>query len=132
MIINKILVGAPTTGETSAAVRAAAGLASSHQAELVVLQLEAVIDARRVFDPAGVPEPTNPVGALALAFPGLRVRARRARGCAVRAVCDAAAAERPDLVFMAQGRAGTATVHSGRASRNLVSTVACPVVLVST
>jgi len=132
MGITKILVGTSAGRVGDAAVQAAAELASSYRAELVVLQVEPVVDARRVFDPAGVPEPSSPVTPLARDFPGLRVRSRRARGHTVRTMCQAVEAERPDLVVVPHGRPGGGrALLSKRASSALAGRVACPVVLVA-
>ncbi|HVL93487.1 MAG TPA: universal stress protein [Acidimicrobiales bacterium] len=131
MAISKILVGTSAAGGPDQVLQAAAELASTYRAELVILQVEPAVDARNLFDPDGVPDPVSPVAPLTDEFPGLRVRARRARGSAVRTVCEAAAAERPDLVVVPSGRAGRRALLSNRASRDLVNRVACPVVLVA-
>lgn len=130
MGITKILVGTPSGPTTAEAVRAAAELATAHRAELIVLHLEPAVDPRQVFDPDGVP-PVPAFGPLAEDFPGLVVRARLARGGAVRALCQAAAEERPDLVVVPQSRRRPAEGLSARASRSVAGRVACPVVLVA-
>jgi len=55
-MIARILVGTPSSSHAGAALEAAAELASTYDAELIVLQVAPSIDARRVFDPDGVPE----------------------------------------------------------------------------
>jgi len=131
MGITKILVGTPSGPVPGRAIRAAAELATSHRAELVVLHLEPAVDPRQVFDPDGVPAPTPPALPLADDFPGLRVRARHARGGTVQALCQAAAEERPDLVVVPHARRRPAEGLSARASRSVAGRVDCPVVLVA-
>lgn len=131
-MFEKILVGTPASGAAGPALQAAAELASSHDAELVVLQLEDAIDARRVFDPDGVPESPSPLAPLRRSFPGLRVRSQRARGDAVRTVCTLAQTERPDLIVVAHGRrVDGVTLLTRRASGALVDRAPCPVLLVA-
>jgi hypothetical protein len=92
-------VGTSAAGGPDQVLQASAELASSYRAELVIPQVE-------------------PVAPLTDEVPGLRVREQRARGSAVRTVCEAAAAERPrDLVVVPSGRAGRRALLSNRASR---------------
>ena len=128
--MNKILVSTSATGEPDAALLAAATLATTDDAELVVLELEPLIEARRVFDPAGVPEAGAQLAPLRRDFPGMRVRSRRARGNPVRTVCKVAAAERPDLIIVPQGLASYPLL-SRWAARSLVAGAPCPVLQVA-
>lgn len=131
-MIQKILVGTPASSKSDAVLNTAAELAMSYDAELVVLEVEPAIDARRVFDPAGVPELASPIAELRLAFPDLRVRSSRARGNPARTVSEAALQERADLVVVGQGRpARSADLITRRALRALMLQVACPVLLVA-
>ena len=131
-MIQRILVGTPTSNESPAALEAAAELASSYDAELVVLRVEPEIDARQMFDPDGVPDPTDHVIPLRRRYPGLRVRSHNARGNAVRNVCQVAEDEGSDLIVVPQGRrAGADALFSRRASRVLAERAPCPVLLVA-
>lgn len=131
-MIEKILVGTPASGESPAALHEAARLATSYDAELVVLELEPVIDARRVFDPDGTPESVSPVIPLRARYPGLRVRSQRAKGDAARSVRAAAETERPDMIVVPHGRrTGAGAAMSRRASTALIGQVPCPVLLVA-
>lgn len=130
--MKKVMVGTTAEGGADAALVAAARLAAAADAELVVLEVEPALDARRVFDPAGVPAGTARRSRVLLDFPGVRVSRRRVRGNAVRTMCEAAEAERPDLIVVPHGRAATGeTLLSRRASRNLVARASCPVLLVA-
>lgn len=131
-MIEKILVGTTAEDAAGASLAMAAELALTHGAELVVLQLEPLIDARRVFDPAGIPARGSRVGRLGHDYPGLRVRASEARGSSLRTVCDVAAEERPDLIVIGHGgaRRGQAPL-SRRASNALVERAGCAVLLVA-
>lgn len=131
--MKRILVGTATTSDDgSGALDTAAALARSYDAELIVLQVEPVIDARQVFDPEGVPEPRNHVLGLRRDYPELRVRGQRARGSAVRTMCRVAEQERPDLIVVPhEGRTGVGGLLSRRASTALVELAPCPVLLVA-
>lgn len=50
-MVQKILVGTDTSAPAELAVEAAADLATSHDAELVVLYVRPRLDVRKVFDP---------------------------------------------------------------------------------
>lgn len=128
-MITRILVGAPTTNGAEASVQAAAELATSYDAELIVLQVEPVVDARRVFDPDGVPEAPDHLLPLRQRYPGLRVHGHRARGNPLRSLCEVAARERSDLIVIPRG--GPTSLLSRRASSALVQRAPCPVLLVA-
>jgi len=131
-MFERILVGTPPSDEGAGALVAAAEMASSYGAELVVLQLEPVIDARRVFDPEGVPEELDHLQPLRTAYPGLRLRSQRVRGQNARTVCQVAEEERSDLIVLPQARRGTASIMlSRRASSALAQRAPCPVLLVA-
>jgi len=128
-MIEKILVGTMAGDPSAATLELAAELAVTHDAELVVLRLQPLIDARQVFDPGGVPAPTRPARRLGEQYPGLRVRTSEVRGQPLRTVCDMAKNERPDLIVVGHGRAGA--LLSRRASKALVERADCAVVLVA-
>ena len=103
-MIEKILVGTVEARGLDATVEMAAELACSQDAELVVLQVDPLIDARQVFDPDGVPVGPSPVSRLRRRYPDLRLRSSQVRGHPLRAVSDAARQERPDLIVVGHGR----------------------------
>lgn len=131
-MITRILVGTPTSDSGAGALLAAAELAHTHDAELVVLQVEPVLDARSVFDPNGVPDPGRYLVPMQRSFPTLRVRSQQAKGNPLRAVCDAARQEGSDLIVVPQARRGSvSSMLSRRASKALVERASCPVLLVA-
>lgn len=130
-MINKILVGTTQMRAADPVVQAAAELASTYEAELVVLELEPLLDARKVFHPDGIPGTPTPVMPLDRRYPDVRVRSRRARGDAVSAVCAAAEQEAPDLIVVPRAGGHGDAFLSRRASTVLVSRAACPVLLVA-
>jgi len=131
-MIEKILVGTAADDEFGATLELAADLATTNDAELVVLRLEPLIDARRVFDPAGVPGRVGALERLRGDYPDLRIRSSEARGDALRTVCDAADHERPDLIVVGHGRrARGGALLSRRASNALVARAPCAVLLVA-
>ena len=131
-MIAKILVGTAADDESAATMQLAADLAATHDAELVVLRLAPLVDARQVFDPDFVPESTTGDSSVGEQYPHLRVRTSQARGDALRTVCAVAEHERPDLIVVGQGngRRGRRLL-SRRASNALVERAPCAVLLVA-
>ena len=130
-MIDKILVGM-AAGESDGSLTLAAELATSNGAELVVLELEPLVDARHVFDPAGAPRRPSRARQLALEYPGLRVRTSEVRDHPLRALCEIAEDEQADLIVVAHGgshRSGA--LLSRRASTALVERAPCAVLLVA-
>ena len=130
-MIGKILVGTTAGGGFDESLKLAAELASSNDAELVVLELAPPIDARDVFDPDGVSRQPSHVRRLESDYPGLRLRTSEARGLPVNTLCDVAEKERPDLLVVAQGRRRRGALISRRASSALVERAPCSVLLVA-
>ncbi|MGH2771090.1 MAG: universal stress protein, partial [Actinomycetota bacterium] len=54
--MERILVGTDASASADAAVEVAAELAEGRGAELLVLYVESLLDAREVFDPRGTPD----------------------------------------------------------------------------
>ncbi len=131
-MIAKILVGTAADDASAATMHLAADLAATHDAELVVLRLAPLVDARHVFDPDGVPERSNPDPSVGEQYPHLRVRTSEARGEAERTFCQVAEDERPDLIVVGRrgGRRG-GSLLSRRASNALVERAPCAVLLVA-
>lgn len=131
-MLEKILIGTTPDAESDPTLNMAAELAAANDAELVVLMLEPLIDARWVFDPNGVPGHLSVLRCVRRDHPGLRLRTSEARGDPVRAVCQAAQHERPDLIMVGQARWGRGSaLISRRASRALVERAPCTVLLVA-
>lgn len=130
-MIAKILVGTAADGESAATVQLAADLAATHDAELVVLRLAPLVDARQVFDPDGVPEAPAAGPGIGEQYPHLRVRTSDARGDALRTVCQVAEDERADLIVVGRGGRRGSRLLSRRASNALVERAPCAVLLVA-
>lgn len=127
-MIKKILVGAPTATGADA-LHAAAELATTCGAELVVMAMDPTVDARTVFDPDGAPGCADATPELRRRFPALAVRAHHGGGTSVRNVCRAVRKERPDLVVMPRScHAANRLARSRRASRAALGS--CPVLVV--
>ena len=131
-MIEKILVGTSTADDSDATLDLAAELATSNDAELVVLELKPLIDARQVFDPDGVPERRSAVRRLQTDYPALRIRTQEAPGNPLRTVVDVAEDERPDLIVVGQSRSRrSGALLSRRAGRALVERASGAVLLVA-
>ncbi len=130
-MIGKILLGTAAGDDSGASLTMAAELATSNDAELIILQLEPVVDARRLFDPGGMEEGPDALDRLRRDYPGLRLRTSTVRGAALAAVCDAADVERPDLILIGQGRQSGGNALSPRACKALVHRSTCTVLLVA-
>jgi nucleotide-binding universal stress UspA family protein len=131
-MFGKILVGTSATADCDETLNVAAELATSNDAELVVLRMEPLVDAREIFDPASVPAGAGGPSELQLRYPGLRVRTSTVQGYPLRIVRDAAASEQPDLIVVGHGRSRHgAAVLSRRASKALVERSSCAVLLVA-
>jgi nucleotide-binding universal stress UspA family protein len=132
-MIERILVGTAAEDESDATLRLAAELAARHDAELHLLRLEPLLDARQVFDPDGVPPRSSPDHGLRRSYPGLRLRTTEVRGNPVRTVCAVARDEQPDLIVVGHGRGrrGGRALLSRRASNALVERAPCAVLLVA-
>ena len=130
-MIGKILLGTAAGEDTDASMTMAAELATSNGAELVILRLEPLVDARRVFDPEGIDNDSDAIERLRRDYPSLQVRTSSARGNALNAVCDAADDERPDLILVGQGANARRSPLSSRACRALVQRSTCAVLVVA-
>jgi len=131
-MIERILVGTTTAVSSDTTLQLAAELATRHGAELHVLRLAPLLDARQVFDPDGVPRQPGSDGDLRRSYPGLRLRSSAARGNPVRTVCAVAEEEQPDLIVVGHGRTRRGhALLSRRASNALVERAPCAVLLVA-
>lgn len=131
-MIKRILVGAAAIDEPDAALLLAVQLADANGAELVVLEVEPLVDARQVFDPDNVPMRASSLRRLRQDNPRVRIRGNEARGNPLRAMFELAEDERPDLIVVAHGRSGRrGALLSRRASTSLVEGARCAVLLVA-
>ncbi len=131
-MIGKILVGTAADEDSHATLNLAAELAMSNDAELVVLELKPLVDARQVFHPDGVPERRGAVARLRRDYPQLRLRTSTGQGQALRTMRHVAHDERPDLIVVGQRRRmGGGALLSPRASKALVNQSPCAVLLVA-
>ena len=132
-MIGKILVGTAANEDADASLGVAAELAISNNAELVILQVAPLVDARLLFDPESVPaDDHDAVDRLRQAHPGLRLRSSTTQGYPLAAVYGAAAEEKPDLIVIGQHVSGRGSgLLSRRASRALVRRSQCTVLLVA-
>ena len=128
--MRRILVGAAASEGSAAVLVAAAQLATTYGAELIVLDVEPVVDARHVFDPEGAPDGPSGVAQIARRFPGLQVRGQRIRGNPVRRVCEIASQEKADIIVLPHGRRRGGGL-SMKASSAVVEMAPCPVMLIA-
>jgi nucleotide-binding universal stress UspA family protein len=99
-MIRKILVGTDTSASADLAVAAAAELARSNDAELLVLYVKRLDDARDAVDPKKPPDTSRYLRALTHRFPGVRTTTREGEGDPAREICQVAKAERSDLIVV--------------------------------
>jgi len=132
-MIDKILIGTAANEDAGASMSVAVELAMSNNAELVILQVSPLVDARQLFDPEGVAaDDHGAVNRLREAHPGLRLRSSTTQGYPLAAVYGAAAEEKPDLIVIGQHVSGRGSgLLSRRASRALVRRSQCTVLLVA-
>jgi nucleotide-binding universal stress UspA family protein len=99
-MMRKILVGTDTSTSADFAVEAAAGLARSNDADLLVLYVRPDDGAAEAVDPRKSPDPDRYLAAMAQRFPGLRIRSWKEPGDAAQRLCEVAAEERADTIVV--------------------------------
>jgi nucleotide-binding universal stress UspA family protein len=107
--MQRIVVGTDTEAAADLAVERAAALSQLHGAELVVLYVEPVADAREVFAPRQLPDPDLYLKHIPERFPTLPVRVRRELGEAAETICAVAVEEQADVIVV-----GNRGAHSRR------------------
>lgn len=104
-MIRSILVGTDTSTAAALAVEQAGELARSHDAELLVLCVRPPVDAREVFDPAGLPDVERHLEGLTRRLSGITVRAFQGTGDPAEIICEVA--EKNDVDVIVVGNRGT-------------------------
>jgi len=108
-MIRKILVGTDTSASADVAVDAAADLAGTNDAELLVLYVRSDPAMRDAADPRKPPDPERYLARMTERFPTLRIRSWSEAGDPAERICDVAAEERVDTIVV-----GNRGVHGPR------------------
>jgi nucleotide-binding universal stress UspA family protein len=103
--MNRILVGTDTTAAADLAVQAAADLARTNGAELLVLQVRANGASRDAADPKKSADPDRYLAGVAERFPDVRVTSWSERGDPADRLVEVAERERVDTIVL--GNRGT-------------------------
>jgi nucleotide-binding universal stress UspA family protein len=98
--MQKILVGTDTSGRADRAVAAAAELAASHDAELIVLYVKPPLDAREVFDPEKMPDANGYLEGMPERFPDVKLRTRSEAGDPAETIVEMARQESADVIVV--------------------------------
>ena len=108
-MIQKVLVGTDTSASADLAVEAAADLARTHEAELLVLYVRPRSHTTEAADPNKAADPDGYLSRMAPRFPAVRVRSWSEEGDAAERLCEVAADERVDTIVV-----GNRGVHGPR------------------
>jgi nucleotide-binding universal stress UspA family protein len=98
--MRKILVGTDTSASADLAVRSAAELASSSDAELLVVYVRRDDDVREAVDPRKSPDAERYLRQMGARFPGLRVRSWSEAGDPAKRLVEVAERERADTIVV--------------------------------
>lgn len=132
-MIRSILVGTDTSAAAILAVEEAGRLARAHDAELVVLYVRPPVDAREVFDPAGVPDVDRHLQDLVQLLSGVKVRTRQESGDPAEKICDVAEEEGVDVIVVGnRGTRGRRRWFLGSVPNAVVQHSPCSVFIVDT
>ncbi len=125
--MKKILVGVEASEDAGDVLEAA--VEQTHRGEerpeMLVVYIQPLLDAREVFDPAGVEDSAERVSELEQNFPQLRGRIRLVAGEPVAAICSAASEASADLILLGPG--GRRRRLRGRQESRIAKYAACPV-----
>jgi nucleotide-binding universal stress UspA family protein len=99
-MMQRILVGTDTTDAADLAVDAAADLAMTHGAELLVLHVRDGTGVRDGIDPSKRPDPDGYLAGMSGRFPSLKVRSGSERGDPGTRLCEVAGEERVDSIVV--------------------------------
>ncbi|MGQ0680710.1 MAG: universal stress protein [Actinomycetota bacterium] len=123
---KKVLVGVEASDDAGEVLEAAVEqMANEHRADLVIVYVEPLLDARDIFDPQGIDRQADPVAELELSFPQLSGRIRRVTGEPVMAICAAAAEEKADLILI--GSSFRRRRFLGTSGSRIARFASCPV-----
>ena len=132
-MIRSILVGTDTSAAAILAVEEAGRLARAHDAELVVLYVRPPVDAREVFDPAGVPDVDRHLQDMVQLLSGVKVRTRQEPGDPAEKICDVAEEEGVDVIVVGnRGTRGRRRWFLGSVPNAVVQHSPCSVFIVDT
>jgi nucleotide-binding universal stress UspA family protein len=98
--IRKVLVGTDTSAAADLAVDAAAELARTNDAELIVVYARSGANGREAFDPGKAPDPARYLGGVSARFPAISIEAREEEGDPVEVLCQVAERERADVIVV--------------------------------
>jgi nucleotide-binding universal stress UspA family protein len=98
--MRKILVGTDTSASADLAVRSAAELASSSDAELLVVYVRRDDDVHEAVDPRKSPDAERYLRQMGARFPGLRVRSWSEAGDPAKRLVEVAERERADTIVV--------------------------------
>ena len=105
-MIKKVLVGTDTSAAADLAVDAAAELARTNDAELVVVYANGNGNgSSTAFDPGKAPDPVMYLKGISTRFPTVSTTAREEAGDPVEVLCSVAEAEEADVIVV--GNRGT-------------------------
>lgn len=131
--MQKILVGTDTSASAELAVTAAAELAKAHDAELLVLYVKPPLDAREVFDPGKLPDPSGYLARLGERFPDVKVRTREEVGDPAETICDVAEQDGAHVIVVGnRGTHGKKRWFLGSVPNAIVQHAPCSVYIVDT
>jgi nucleotide-binding universal stress UspA family protein len=132
-MINRVLVGTDTSASADLAVTAAAEVARTNDAELVVVYVRPRVESRQIADPKKAADPERYLKALHTRFPGVRTRTRQERGDPARRICAVAKEERIDLVVVGnRGASERRRIGRERVPNAVLRGCPCSVLVVDT
>jgi nucleotide-binding universal stress UspA family protein len=99
-VVRKILVGTDTSAAADMAVRSAAELAVSGDAELLVVYVRPADAVHDAADPRKSPDAERYLGEMSARFPGLRVRSWSERGDPAERLVEVAERERVETIVV--------------------------------
>ena len=132
-MISKIVAGTDASPAATLAVEEAAALARASDAELVVLYVTPPLDAREVFDPAGLTDAGTHLAQLARRYDTVKVRTRYESGDPAETICDVAEEEGADVIVVGnRGTHGRRRWFLGSVPNAVVQHAPCSVLIVDT
>ncbi len=132
-MIRSIMVGTDTSPAATLAVEEAAQLAQAHDAELLVLYVRPPVDAREMFDPAGMPDVDSHLEGLTQRLAGVKLRTRQEAGDPAETICDVAEKEGVDVIVVGnRGTRGRRRWFLGSVPNAVVQHSPCSVFIVDT